>query len=128
MRKIITIILALCLILAMAVPASAITTGKWDFEAGKQSAQDAAQDMIEGRTITYDYNGGWYIEVTGWRCKIATEATYTAHGTHTIPDTVPWRYNCTFAGWVAPDGTIYQPSDQLQGGEDITLVAQWRAK
>lgn len=50
MKKIITIMLALCLVIAMAVPASAVTTGKWDFQAGYQHAQDTAKDMLEQET------------------------------------------------------------------------------
>lgn len=128
MKKLIITLLILCLVLTMAIPASAITTGSWDLGAAQDSVNDAAQDMIQGRTIAYDYNGGWYITLDGWRATLITEASYTANGSHTIPDTVPWRYGCTFTGWLAPNGVIYQPGDLIQGTGNVTLVAQWEAR
>ena len=50
MKRFIIIALALCLVIAMVVPASAVTTGKWDFQAGYQHAQDTAKDMLEQET------------------------------------------------------------------------------
>lgn len=47
MRKFIAIAIALTIVVAMAVPASAVTPCKWDFEAGKSSADRAVQQMIE---------------------------------------------------------------------------------
>lgn len=128
MKKIITITLALLLIVSLAVPASAATTGDWDLSAGQQHAQDTAAGLINGRTITYDYNGGWRIQLTGWRAKLVTGAAYTVTGTHTIPDAVPWRVGYAFSGWRHPNGLIYYPGDQIQGTGNMTLVAVWVPK
>lgn len=62
MRKLIVILLALALVIAMTVPAWAITTGAWDFEAGKKSAQNAAQ-----AAITKSVNTGWQSRWFDWR-------------------------------------------------------------
>ncbi len=127
MKKLTAIVTALLLILAMTVPTYAVTTGKWDFGAAEDHVQDTIKDIVEGKVI-YDYNGGWVMVRTGWRYKVTTEAEYEVEDTHIIPETTPWRYNHTFAGWMAPDGMIYQPGDELEGIEKLTLVAQWEAK
>lgn len=128
MKRFIISMLVIILIVSLAAHASAITTGQWDFEAGQQSAQNAAEAMLEGRTITYDYNGGWVIQRTGWRWEVTTEAAYESHGTHTIPEETPWRIGCAFVGWLHPNGVIYQPGDLIQGLGDVTLVAQWEVR
>lgn len=126
MKKLITIMLTLILIVSLAARASAITSGKWDFAAGQQSAQSAAAAMIEGRSITYDYNGGLIVQRDGWRWEVTTSAEYESHGTHTIPEETPWRFGYEFVGWMhSGTGVIYQPGDLIQGLGDVTLVAQW---
>lgn len=50
MKKFVISMLILILIVSLAAHASAITTGKWDFQAGYQHAQDTAKDMLEQET------------------------------------------------------------------------------
>ena len=46
MKKIIIALLALCIAISMALPASAITTGKWDWDAAQASINAAASDLV----------------------------------------------------------------------------------
>lgn len=46
MKKIIAVFLALLLILTLAVPASAVTIGRWDWNAARKSINNAATDLI----------------------------------------------------------------------------------
>lgn len=128
MKKFVISMLVLILIVSLAAHASAITTGQWDFEAGYNHAQNTAQEMLEGRIITYDFDGGWIVQRDGWRWNVLTGAEYESHGTHIIPEETPWRFGYTFTGWLHPNGVIYQPGDLIQGTKDITLIAQWEAR
>ena len=128
MKKVITFVITICLLLAMVIPVAAVSPGGIDWGAAEDSKNQAVQDMLEGRTITYDYNGGWRIELDGWRARITTGAAHEANGTHIIPDIIPWRFGCRFVGWQLPGGSmIYHPGDKLQGSGDVRLMALWEA-
>jgi hypothetical protein len=113
--------LVLIMLVTLAVQAQAITPGVWG------ETNYGYTQPVE-RAIRYDYDGGWIIVRSGWRWQVTTRAEYTANGTHIVPDAVPWRYGCRFAGWRAPNGVIYHPGDRIQGTGDLRLVAVWEVR
>ena len=69
MKKIIALLLVLALIFCMAMPASAITTGKWDFNAAQQSANQAAAQLIRQESVEDlpdDHNVNWKDYIHRW--------------------------------------------------------------
>ena len=125
MKKIITLVLVLTLCLSMTVPVSAVTTGNWDFEAGAESAQDAAQDYLANQehSVHYDLNGGFIWNYSA-SPSFQTELNYTEKGTHTVISTTPIRPLYTLVGWEY-DGNVYQAGDVITLTEDVTLTAVW---
>ena len=126
MKKIITLVLVLTLCMSMAVPVSAITTGNWDLEAGQESAQEAAKDILANQehSIHYDLNGG-FIWDSSASSALQTELNYTEKGTHTVVSVTPVRPFYTLEGWEYND-TIYQAGDEITLTEDVTLTAVWK--
>lgn len=125
MKKIITLVLVLTICLSMAVPASAMTIGKWDFEAGAESTKNAAQDYLTKQeySIHYDLNGGfiWNFYASP---SFQTELNYTENSTHAVVDITPIRPSYTLVGWEY-DGNVYQAGDVITLTEDVMLTATW---
>lgn len=61
-KRIITIILAICLVASLALSASAVTLS-WDFSKARQSINNAATDIVEEVEYKYtswtDYFANW---------------------------------------------------------------------
>lgn len=125
MKKITAMILVLALALTMALPASAITPGKWDFGAAQRSVQQAVQSeqAKQENTVTYDLNGG-FIWNSYASPAFKSELSYTATGTHTVVNANPIRPLYKFSGWEY-NGTIYKAGDTITLTGDVTLTAVW---
>lgn len=128
MKRLLALALALTIIFSFAAPASAITTGKWDF--GNITIPVVQPEEEVEYTIILDYNSGYrfYAEKTGYigyTMRKVTSEKLTCTGTVTLPTNKPTKAPLTFAGWLAPDGTIYQLGDTITVTCDTTLTAIW---
>lgn len=118
MKKIFVLLIALALVAALAAPAL---------------AADAKG------TVTYDYGGGFRVEVTLTPCvgmwgirsysvktQIVHSHTEAADGDYCVTEITPSYYGKTLSGWLdEATGHIYKPGDKLDVSGDVTLVAQW---
>lgn len=116
MKKVFSILLAFALVLALAVPV-----------------------LAAENTVTYDYSGGFRVEVKVtptvgmWgirsysvKTQIVHSHTETADGDYCVTEVTPSYYGKTLSGWLdEATGHIYKPGDKLGISEDMTLVAQW---
>ena len=126
MKKIAAAALALTMVASMAVPASAVTTGKWNWGAIYGSINDAiVKDQTESKhTVSYDFNGGYIMDFSsGFSRKTALE--FEEKGVHTVVDEVPTRFGYKFAGWEL-EGETYQAGDTFSLDGDVTLKAVWK--
>lgn len=126
MKKIAAAALALTLAASMAFPASAVTTGKWDWGAISGSVSGAIAKEMERtqHTVSYDFNGGYILDFSaGFSRKTGLE--FEEKGVHTVVDEVPTRFGYKFAGWEL-DGEIYQGGDTFNLDGDVTLKAVWK--
>lgn len=126
MKKIAAAALALTLAASMAFPASAVTTGKWDWGAIYGSVSDAIiKDQAENQhTVSYDFNGGYIWDFSaGFSRKTGLE--FEEKGVHTVVDEVPTRFGYKFAGWEL-EGETYQAGDTFSLDGDVTLKAVWK--
>ena len=123
MKKVIATALAVTMLMANSISASAVTTGKWDFGAIRGSVSGAVQDIIKKQEcqITYDFNGG-SIRSYGSGYSVQTEHSCTAKGTHIVEDLNPTRFMYKLKGWECDAG------DEIVLTGDVTLTAVWARK
>ena len=128
MKKVIATALAVTMLMANSISASAVTTGKWDFGAIRGSVSGAVQDIIKKQEckITYDFNGG-SIRSYGSGYSVQTEHSCTAKGTHIVEDLNPTRFLYKLKGWEC-DGVLYEAGDEIVLTGDVTLTAVWVRK
>ena len=128
MKKVIATALAVTMLMANSISASAVTTGKWDFGAIRGSVSGAVQDIIKKQEcqITYDFNGGC-IRSYGSGYSVQTEHTCTAKGTYIVEDLNPTRFMYKLKGWEC-DGVLYEAGDEIVLTGDVTLTAVWARK
>ena len=128
MKKVIATALAVTMIMANSISASAVTTGKWDWGAAQKSIDSAVEQAVSSAEcqITYDLNGG-YIWSLGSGFSIQTEYTCIAKGTHIVEDLKPNRFLYELQGWEC-DGVVYEVGDEIVLTGDVTLTAVWVRK
>ena len=128
MKKVIATALAVTMLMANSISASAVTTGKWDFGAIRGSVNGAIQDIVQNQEcqITYDFNGGSIWDFSSG-FKAQTEYTCSAKGTHIVEDLNPTRFMYKLKGWEC-DGVVYEVGDEIVLTGDVTLTAVWVRK
>ena len=128
MKKVIAIALAVTLMMACAVSASAITPPKWNFGAIRGSVNGAIADIVQNQEhqITYDFNGGSIVDYSAGYSR-QTEHTCTGKGTHIVEDLKPTRFMYQLKGWEC-DGILYESGDEIVLTGDVTLTAVWARK
>lgn len=145
MKKIFAMMLAFAVVFSMAAPASAITTGNWDFGAiydhidwsdvtnptdpEEPETEEPETDIgtaIAMVVVTYDYNGGYKWSWTGTTTSESTTVTITpGSGSYlTVTSTIPTKLGYKFGGWEC-NGTIYKSGDQIYVTDAMTLTAVW---
>ena len=136
MKKLITTMLAICLIVSLlAVPASAaapdgwtgwfsgFTWPEWFYNALEQTEPEPVE--AEEYTIRYDANGGyWWSQYASPAISNSKKYTVEAGEIHKIIS-APIRTGYTFHGWEAPDGSVYQPGEKITPTENMTFKAVW---
>lgn len=128
MKKVIATALAVTMLMANSISASAVTTGQWDWGAAQKSIDSAVEKSLNSTEcqITYDLNGGYIWDFSSG-FSIKTEHTCTAKGTHIVEDLNPSRFLYELEGWEC-DGVIYQVGDEIVLTGDATLTAVWARK
>lgn len=128
MKKVIAIVLAVTMLMASAISASAVTTGKWDWSAAQKSVNSAVEQAVSSTEyqITYDFNGGSIWDFSNG-FSMETEHTCTAKGIHIVEDLKPTRFMYQLKGWES-DGVMYEAGDEIVLTGNVTLTAVWSRK
>ena len=140
MKKIITTMLAICLLVSLlAVPISAAApdgwTGwfsgfnwtDWFYQPTEQAEPEPAEpEIVQEYTIRYDANGGyWWSQYASPAISNSKKYIVEAGEIHKIIS-APIRTGYTFQGWEAPDGSVYQTGEKITPTENMTFTALWK--
>ena len=104
-------------------PFTSVYTGADGFRTQKELkwATPSFTNIAEDVTVTYNPDGGTFADDT----TASKSFDYLKSINCTVID-APTKEGNIFDGWKLNDSTKYQPGDEFEITEDITLVAQWR--
>ena len=152
MKKLITTLLAICLLVSLlAVPASAAAPGDWtgwfsgfnwldwfyqqheeqeriEQEATEPEYEETSPEVVyeaEEFVIRYDANGGyWWSQYASPAIRDSKKCVVDAGESHTLI-AGPIRTGYTFIGWKTELGDVLKAGDTITPKEDMKLKAVW---